>query len=41
MAIFTGAGVAIVTPFKEDESIDYDRLDELIDFTVKTEPTAS
>ena len=30
MAIFTGAGVAIVTPFKEDESIDYDRLDELI-----------
>ena len=25
MAIFTGAGVAIVTPFKEDESIDYDR----------------
>ena len=32
MAIFEGAGVAIVTPFKSDESIDYDRLDELIDF---------
>lgn len=32
MAIFTGAGVAIVTPFNEDESINYDRLDELIDF---------
>jgi len=32
MAIFKGAGVAIVTPFKEDESIDYDRLDELINF---------
>lgn len=32
MAIFKGAGVAIVTPFREDESIDYDRLDELIDF---------
>ncbi len=32
MAIFTGSGVAIVTPFHEDESIDYDRLDELIDF---------
>ena len=32
MAIFKGAGVAIVTPFKSDESIDYDRLDELIDF---------
>ena len=32
MAIFTGAGVAIVTPFHEDESINYDRLDELIGF---------
>ena len=32
MAIFTGAGVAIVTPFHEDGSIHYDRLDELIDF---------
>ena len=32
MAIFTGAGVAIVTPFHKDESIDYDRLDELINF---------
>lgn len=32
MSIFTGAGVAIVTPFHEDESINYDRLDELIDF---------
>lgn len=32
MAIFTGAGVALVTPFKEDKSIDYDKLDELIDF---------
>ena len=36
MAIFTGAGVAIVTPFKEDESINYDRLDELIDFHCKS-----
>lgn len=32
MAIFTGAGVAIVTPFKEDGSIHYDKLDELIDY---------
>ena len=32
MAIFTGAGVAIVTPFNEDVSINYDRLDELIEF---------
>ena len=32
MSIFTGAGVAIVTPFNEDESINYDKLDELIDY---------
>lgn len=32
MAIFTGAGVAIITPFKEDGTIDYDSLDRLIDF---------
>lgn len=32
MAIFTGAGVAIVTPFHADGSINYDRLEELIDF---------
>ena len=34
MAIFTGAGVAIVTPFNADESINYDKLDELIDFQI-------
>ncbi len=32
MAVFTGAGVAIVTPFNADESINYDKLDELIDY---------
>ena len=32
MSIFTGAGVAIVTPFKEDGSIHYEKLDELIDY---------
>lgn len=32
MAVFTGAGVALVTPFKEDKSIDYEKLDELIEF---------
>ena len=31
MAIFKGSGVAIVTPFHEDESINYDMLDQLID----------
>ena len=32
MAVFTGAGVAIITPFHEDGSINYDKLDELIDY---------
>lgn len=32
MAIFTGAGVAIVTPFQKDGAVDYNKLDELIDF---------
>lgn len=32
MAIFTGAGVALVTPFKENGEIDYESLDNLIDF---------
>ena len=32
MAIFKGSGVAIVTPFHEDGSINYDMLDQLIDY---------
>lgn len=32
MALFTGSGVAIVTPFRPDGSIDYEKLDELIEF---------
>lgn len=32
MAVFTGAGVAIVTPFTKDGLIDYNKLDMLIDF---------
>ncbi len=32
MSIFTGSGVAIVTPFDVNESIDYDKLDRLIDY---------
>ena len=34
MAIFTGAGVALVTPFKEDLSVDYDQLEKFIDFQI-------
>ena len=32
MAIFTGAAVALVTPFHEDGSVNFDKLDELIDY---------
>lgn len=32
MAIFTGAGVAIITPFREDGSINYDQLKKLVDY---------
>lgn len=35
MAIFTGAGVAIVTPFHQNGEVNYDKLGELIDFQVK------
>lgn len=35
MAIFTGAGVAIVTPFNEDGSVDYDSFRKLIEFQVE------
>lgn len=32
--IFTGAGVAIVTPMNQDGSINYDKLGQLIDFNI-------
>lgn len=35
MALFKGAGVAIVTPMKENFEVNYDKLEELIDFQVK------
>lgn len=34
MAIFTGAGVAIVTPMYQDGTVNYDKLDELIEFQI-------
>lgn len=35
--IFTGAGVAIVTPFTKDNKINYDKLAELIEFQIANE----
>jgi 4-hydroxy-tetrahydrodipicolinate synthase len=34
MAIFKGAGVAIVTPFTENNEVNYDKLGELLDFQI-------
>ena len=34
MAIFKGAGVAIVTPFNEKDEINYGKLEELIEFQI-------
>lgn len=34
MSIFTGSGVAIVTPFLPDGSVNYDKLDELIEYHI-------
>lgn len=35
MAIFTGAGVAIVTPFKENGEVNYEKFAELIEFQIQ------
>lgn len=37
MSIFTGSGVAIVTPFNDDLSINFDQLRKLIDFQIDNE----
>ena len=38
MAIFTGAGVAIVTPFKENGEVDYETFAKNIEFQIEKEP---
>lgn len=40
MAIFKGAGVAIVTPMKENKAVDYAKLEQLIDFQVENKTDA-
>ncbi|MDT2740375.1 4-hydroxy-tetrahydrodipicolinate synthase [Enterococcus canintestini] len=34
MAIFTGAGVALVTPMKADQTVDFDKLKQLVDWQI-------
>lgn len=33
--IFTGAGVAIITPFNEDQSVNYDKFAEIVEYQLK------
>ena len=40
MSIFTGAAVAIVTPFAGDGSVNYEKLDNLIEFQIKNNTDA-
>lgn len=40
MSLFTGSGVALVTPFKKDGSIDFQTLKKLIEFQLKNETDA-
>lgn len=35
MAIFTGSGVALVTPMKENQEVNYEKLEELLEFQIK------
>lgn len=40
MAIFTGSGVALVTPFKEDGAVDYEGLKALVEFHIANKTDA-
>ena len=40
MSIFTGAAVAIVTPFNQDGTVNYEKLDALIEFQIKNSTDA-
>lgn len=35
MSLFTGAGVALITPMKEDGSVNYEKLAEIIEFQIE------
>lgn len=40
MSIFTGAGVALITPMNEDLSVNYDKLEELIEYQIANKTDA-
>lgn len=35
MSIFTGSGVALITPFKENGDVDFEKLKELVDYQIE------
>ncbi len=35
MSLFTGAGVALITPMQEDGSVNYDKLEEILEFQIE------
>ena len=40
MAIFTGAGVALITPMNADGSVNYEKMREIIEFQIKSQTDA-
>ncbi len=40
MSLFTGSGVALITPFHQDGSVNYEKLQELVEFHIKNETDA-
>jgi 4-hydroxy-tetrahydrodipicolinate synthase len=40
MSLYTGSGVALVTPFKEDGSVNYEKIPELIEFQLSNNTDA-
>ncbi len=40
MAIFTGAGVALITPMKQDGNVNFEKLEELVEYHVANETDA-
>ncbi len=40
MSLFVGSGVALITPFNEDGSVNYDKLRELVEFHIENETDA-
>ena len=40
MSLFEGAGVALITPFTKDNQVNYEKLEELIEFQIANKTDA-